>query len=68
MHHAVCYDVSSNEARSQRRTAEATVITFRVTHSRCEMYIRHDRLCVCRSVPRRIPTLLQGPGYNLGEW
>jgi len=23
---------------------------------------------VCLSVPRRIPTLLHGPGCNLGEW
>jgi len=40
------------------------------------MYIGHARLCVCVcvcvsvcvSVSRRIPTLLHGPGYNLGEW
>ena len=34
------------------------------------MYIGHGRLYVrvCLSVPRRIPTLLQGPGCNLGEW
>jgi len=25
-------------------------------------------VCVCLSVPRRIPTLLHGPGCNLGEW
>jgi len=44
-------------------------ITFRVTHSRGEMYIGHGRLCVCVSVcPRRISTLLHGPGCNLGEW
>jgi len=31
------------------------------------MYIGHDRMCVCLcvSVPRRIPTLLHGPGCNL---
>ena len=32
------------------------------------MYIGHGRLCVCVSVRRRIPTLLHGPGCNLGEW
>ena len=34
------------------------------------MYIGHGRLYVrvCLSVPRRILTLLQGPGCNLGEW
>jgi len=45
-----------------------SVITFRVRHSRGEMYIGHVRLCVCLSVPRRIPTLLHGPGCNLEEW
>ena len=25
-------------------------------------------LCICLSVPCRIPTLLHGPGCNLGEW
>jgi len=29
------------------------------------MYIGHARLCVCLSVPRRIPTLLHGPECNL---
>jgi len=23
---------------------------------------------ICLSVPRRIPTLLHGPSYHLGEW
>jgi len=32
---------------------------------RGEMYIDHGRLCL--SVPRRIPTLLHGPGCNLGN-
>ena len=36
------------------------------------MYIGHGHLCVCLSlclsVPRRISTLLHGPGCNLGEW
>jgi len=31
------------------------------------MYIGHDRLCVCLSVPRHIPTLLHGPGCKLGN-
>ena len=29
-----------------------------------EMYSDHGHL----SVPRCIPTLLHGPGFNLGEW
>ena len=44
------------------------LVTFRVRHSRGEMYIGHGRLYVCHSVPRRIPTLLYGPGCNLEEW
>jgi len=48
------------------------IITFRVRHSRGEMYIGRDRLCVCLcvrvSVARRIPTLLHRPGCNSEEW
>jgi len=47
------------------------ILTFRVKHSRGEMYTGHGRLCVCMSVylsvPRGIPTLLHGPGCNLGN-
>jgi len=35
--------------------------------SRGKMYIGYGRLCVCLSVLRRIPTLLNGPGYNSGN-
>ena len=31
------------------------------------MYCGHARLCVCLSVRGRMPTLLHGPGCNLGE-
>ena len=34
---------------------------------RGEMYIGHGRVCVCLSLPRRIPTLLHGLGCNLGK-
>ena len=30
------------------------------------MYRGHARLCVCLSVRGRMPTLLHGPGCNLG--
>jgi len=46
------------------------VVTFRVRRSRGEMYISHGRLRVRVSVPQdphRIPTLLHGPGCNLGN-
>jgi len=43
------------------------VVTFRVIHRRREMYIGNARLCVCLSVRGRMPTLLDGPGCNLGN-
>jgi len=43
------------------------LIIFRVRHSRGEMYIGHSHLCVCLSVPCRIPTLLHRPRCNLGN-
>jgi len=49
-------------------TAQQPLATFRVRRSRGEMYINWPRPSVCLSVPRRIPTLLHGPGCNLGEW
>jgi len=43
-------------------------ITFRVSRRPREMCCGHARLCVCLSVRGRMPTLLHGPGCNLGEW
>jgi len=45
-----------------------TIITFSVSGRRRE-YVLVTRvcLCVCLSVPRRIPTLLHGPGCDLGS-
>ena len=40
---------------------------FCVSRRRRKMYSGHARLCVCLSVPRRIPALLHGPGCNLGN-
>ena len=43
-----------------------------VSRRRREMYCGHASLCVClsacQSVRGRMPTLLHGPGCNLGEW
>jgi len=44
------------------------VIPFRVSRTRREMHIGHARPSLCLSVPRRMPTLLHGPGRNFGEW
>jgi len=50
-----------------------TLFTFRVSRRRCEMYCDHARLSlslclsVCLSVRGRMPTLLHGPGCNLGS-
>jgi len=43
------------------------LITFRKSRRRREMYSGHARLCVCLSVRGRMPTLLRGPGCNLGN-
>jgi len=49
-----------------------SLITFCVSRRRCKMYCGHARLCVCVcvyvSVRGRTPTLLHGPGCNLGAW
>ena len=56
-----------SDQRSLKRHVCA-FITFRVSRSRGEMYSGHDRQCVCLfSLARRIPTLLHGPGCNLGN-
>jgi len=46
----------------------SVVITFRVSRRPREVYCGHARLSVCVSVRGRMPTLLHGPGCNLGEW
>jgi len=52
--------------------SDRDVFTFRVSCRRREIYSYHGRLyvcvSVCLSVPRRIPTLLRGPGCNFREW
>jgi len=48
--------------------AHHCLITFCVSHRRRKMYCGHARLCVCLSVRSRTPTLLHGPGCNLGAW
>jgi len=55
--------VLSNVAKWQ-----LTTLNFRVSRRRHEMYCGHARLCVCLSIRGRMPTLLHGPGCNLGEW
>ena len=35
---------------------------------RSSIYLYWSRPPVCLSVPRRIPTLLHGPGCNFGKW
>ena len=50
------------------KTSLVQLIAFRLRRSRGEMYIGQARLCICLCVcPRRIPTLLHGPGCNLGN-
>jgi len=42
------------------------IITFCASRRWREMYCGHARLCL--AVRGRMPTLLHGPGCNLGEW
>jgi len=44
-----------------------SVITFCVSRRRRKMYCGHARLSVCVSVRGHMPTLLHGPGCNLGR-
>jgi len=50
------------------------LVTFCVSRRRRKMYCGHARLCVCLrvcvsgAVRGRTPTLLYGPGCNLGAW
>ena len=51
---------------------DLVILTFCMSRRRREMYCGHAHLCVCLSmcvsVRGRMPTLLHGPGCNLGEW
>ena len=42
----------------------------REAYSRQKVYWSHTSVCfsVCVSVAHHIPTLMHGPGCNLGEW
>jgi len=52
-------------------SAQTSIVTFCVSLRRRKMYCGHARLCVslsvCLSVRGRMPTLLHGPGCNLGS-
>ena len=64
-----CYDNIAQNAKCQRVLVLAQCLaTFRVSGRRPEMYSGHARLSVSVSVRCRMPTLLHGPEYNLGEW
>ena len=50
------------------RVFVVTIITFCVSRRLRKMYCGQARLCVCLCVCVCMPTLLHGPGSNLGEW
>ena len=68
---ALAYEGCKN-AKMAEHQSEHCLFTFCVSRRRRKMYCGHARLCVCLfvclSVRGRIPTLLHGPGCNLGEW
>jgi len=49
---------------------DTVLFTFCVSRQRRKMYCGYARLCVCLCLPvrGRTPTLLHGPGCNLGYW
>jgi len=49
-------------------SAHYNLVTFCVNRRQRKMYCGHARLSVCLSVRGRTPTLLHGPGCNLGAW
>jgi len=64
--------IVSNDKQSpvtSARQPSMKFITFRVSRRRREMYCGRAHLCVCAclSVRGRMPTLLHGPGCNLGS-
>jgi len=65
-------NISDQVKDVHRRTDFFVFITFCVRRRRRKMYCGHARLCVCLSVclsvRGRTPTLLDGPGCNLGAW
>ena len=72
------YDYGKKKLLRKCENKVSILDAFRVRRSRGEMYIGHGRLCVCVCVcvsvclsvacHIHIPTLLHGPGCNLGEW
>jgi len=67
---AACPSRPLSHSSAVSRPYGSAFVTFRVSRRRREMYCGHARLCVCvclsMSVRSRMPTLLHGPGCNLG--
>jgi len=62
--------MSASATQGGRNNGIIIIVTFCVSRRRRKMYCGHARLCVCicLSVRGRTPTLLHGPGCNLGAW
>jgi len=59
-------EVGDGSAQRRRTVIYDSLVRFRVSRRRREMYCGHARLCVCLPVRCRTTTLLHGPGCNLG--
>jgi len=57
----------SKLVRTAGDVGPSSLITVCVSRRRRKIYCGHARLCVCVSVRGRTPTLLHGPGCNLGR-
>jgi len=54
--------------KQHQQTCRPLLFTFCASRRRRKMYCGHARLSVCVSVRGHTPTLLHGPGCNLGAW
>ena len=70
-----CFNVrgqcDNNSQASSGQFTHYLYVCFLCNFARGEIYVGHGHLCVCLcvclSVPCRIPTLMHGPGCNLGN-
>jgi len=65
---SVSWSITTVSPEHFRLLSVYSIVTFCVSRRRRKMYCSHTRLSVCLSVRGRTPTLLHGPGCNLGTW
>jgi len=69
VHRVVSYRIVRQRQTVQNKIKlQYIIVTFPMSRRRREMCSGHARVSGCVSVRSRMPTLLHGPGCNLGEW